>query len=86
KMFHEEHPNRNIEVINSKTASSGLGIIVYHVAEMARDGHSFNDIVEQAHEYTEDTLTMFLLDTLENVMKGGRRDRGGGTIAYAGNI
>ena len=86
RMFHEEHPDRKIEVINSKTASSGLGIIVYHAAEMARDGHSFNDIVEQANEYTEDTLTMFLLDTLENVIKGGRLDRVRGTIASALNI
>ncbi len=86
KMFHEEQPDRRIEVINSKTASSGLGIIVCHAAEMARDGASFESIVEQAHEYTEDTLTMFLLDTLDNVIKGGRLDRVRGTIASALNI
>ena len=86
KMFHEEQPDRRIEVINSKTASSGLGIIVFHAAEMARDGASFESIVEQAHEYTEDTLTMFLLDTLDNVIKGGRLDRVRGTIASALNI
>ena len=85
-MFHEEQPDRRIEVINSKTASSGLGIIVCHAAEMARDGASFESIVEQAHEYTEDTLTMFLLDTLDNVIKGGRLDRVRGTIASALNI
>ncbi|MGB7999744.1 MAG: DegV family protein [Anaerobacillus sp.] len=86
KMFHEEQPDRRIEVINSNTASSGLGIIVCHAAEMARDGESFESIVEQAHEYTEDTLTMFLLDTLDNVIKGGRLDRVRGTIASALNI
>lgn len=86
KMFHEEHPDRIVEVINAKTASSGLGVIVYRAAEMARDGESFESIVEQAHEYTEDTLTMFLLDTLENVIKGGRLDRVRGTIASALNI
>lgn len=86
KMFHEEQPDRRIEVINSNTASSGLGIIVCHAAEMARDGESFESIVKQAHEYTEDTLTMFLLDTLDNVIKGGRLDRVRGTIASALNI
>lgn len=86
QMFHEEHPNREVEVINSNTASSGLGIIVCHAAEMAQNGESFEDVVRETEEYTEDTLTMFLLDTLENVIKGGRLDRVKGTIASALNI
>ncbi|WP_270182847.1 DegV family protein [Alkalihalobacillus sp. CinArs1] len=86
QMFHEEHPDRDVEVINSKTASSGLGIIVCHAAEMAQNGESFEDIVRETEMYTDETLTMFLLDTLENVIKGGRLDRVKGTIASALNI
>ncbi|SDC53903.1 EDD domain protein, DegV family [Paenibacillus sp. UNCCL117] len=70
-----------IEVIDSLTASLGTGLLLFRALEDIRAGHSFDDIVRRSGSRVKHTRTVFYLDTLENVIKGGRLDRTKGTIA-----
>ncbi|TLS34942.1 DegV family protein [Pseudalkalibacillus caeni] len=85
-MFLEDHPDRSIEIINTKSASAGLGLLVLKAAEMVEAGNSFQEIVSSIQDDVDDLMTMFVLDTLENVIKGGRLDKVKGKIASALNI
>ncbi|WP_199614539.1 DegV family protein [Paenibacillus alkalitolerans] len=86
-MYLQEHPDAGeIEVIDSKTASMGLGLIAYKAARLVHEGLPFREIVQSVKDAVLDTRTYFTLDTLENVIKGGRLDRVRGAIASMMNI
>ncbi|AHD05382.1 EDD domain protein, DegV family [Paenibacillus larvae subsp. larvae DSM 25430] len=87
QMFEEEGHKNRIVVMDTRTTSVGLGLLVYRVAKMIKDGMSFDQIVGKAGEMISDTIpTYFCLDTLENVVKGGRLDRVRGAVASVLNI
>lgn len=75
-----------IEVIDSKTASLGLGVLVYKAAKLAATGVPFEQVVRAVHGWVASSATLFFLDTLENVIKGGRLDRVRGAVASVLNI
>ncbi|TXK85452.1 DegV family protein [Paenibacillus sp. N3.4] len=86
EMLEEEGHKGRIEVIDSKTASLGLGLLVYQAAKMAEAKVPFGDIVEAIQKSVRTSRTFFFLDTLENVIKGGRLDRLRGAVASVLNI
>lgn len=86
-MVEEEHPGkRNIEVLDSKNASLGLGLLVYKAAKMSKEGHTMQDLMQMMRRSITEVKNYFVLDTLENVVKGGRLDRVRGAIASVLNI
>lgn len=82
----EEGFSGKVDVIDAKTTSLGLGLIVVKAARMAKEGKSFEEIVQQVNSLVVDSKTLFVLETLENVVKGGRLDRFRGTVATVLNI
>lgn len=64
-----------IRVIDSGTASMGLGLIVKRAAEMARDGASLREIDAMITRTQPRTHVIFLVDTLEHLRRGGRIGR-----------
>ncbi|MDD9267930.1 DegV family protein [Paenibacillus sp. GCM10023248] len=82
----EEGYQGSIEVIDSKTASLGLGVLVYKAAKLAAAGASFEQVASAVHGWIPRTGTLFFLDTLDNVIKGGRLDRVRGAVASVLNI
>jgi DegV family protein with EDD domain len=85
-MLLEEQPNRKIEVIDSSNGSPGMVLLLVQAARDIEAGNSFEEVVEALNEAVPKTNTFILLETLENVIKGGRLDRFKGTIANALNI
>ncbi|MDF2926971.1 MAG: domain protein DegV family [Paenibacillaceae bacterium] len=86
-MFEEEHQGKkSIEVLDSKNASLGLGLLVYKAAKMAKEGHTLQEMVQTMKRSITEVKNYFVLDTLENVVKGGRLDRVRGAIASVLNI
>lgn len=82
----EEEPNRRIEVINTKTASCGIGLLMHEVSKKINEDHPFEELVEHMQHRVEQTTTLFVLKTLENLILGGRLDKVKGTIAKTLNI
>ncbi|WP_181350159.1 DegV family protein [Thalassobacillus sp. CUG 92003] len=85
-MLLEEEPDRQIAVLNTKTASSGMALLVQEAADKIQEGYDFDPLVAHMEDKIEHTATLFILKTLENVIKGGRLDKVKGTIAKTLNI
>ncbi|MEN1968339.1 DegV family protein [Lentibacillus sp. N15] len=82
----EEQPDRQIEVINTKTASCGLALLLHEADRIIKEGHTFAELIAHMQERVEQTTTLFVLKTLENLILGGRLDKVKGTIAKTLNI
>ncbi|MFS0656725.1 DegV family protein [Bacillus sp. 179-C3.3 HS] len=66
----------NITVVDSKFISQGLGFQVVKAAELAKKGASLEEILREIEAIRERTKLYVTIDTLENLVKGGRIGRG----------
>lgn len=64
--------SRNIYIIDSKSASMGLGFIVIAAARAASEGRSVAEILQLIKHKIENHFILFLVDSLEYLEKGGR--------------
>ena len=55
-------------------------------AQLAEKGHTMDEIVKELTQYSENMNILVLLNTLENIVKGGRLSRFKGTLAKVLNI
>jgi DegV family protein with EDD domain len=65
-------PEDRITVIDSRTLSTGIGILVLKAAQAALDGHSRTEIQSLVMTLTDKIEVSFIIDTLEYLHKGGR--------------
>jgi DegV family protein with EDD domain len=72
-----------IEVVDSKSASMGIGALVVHAAELAAKGASVDEIVASVEAVRERSHLVAAVDTLEYLRKGGRI---GGAQAFLGSM
>lgn len=72
-----------IEIIDSKSASMGIGNLVLYAAQRARDGASVDEIVGAVEDRRDRQELFATLDTLEFLRKGGRI---GGAQALLGSM
>src|SRR5262249_7571559 len=72
-----------IEIIDSKSASMGIGNLVLLAARRARDGASIEEIVRLVEDRRDHQKLIATLDTLEYLKKGGRI---GGARAMLGSM
>jgi DegV family protein with EDD domain len=61
-----------IEVIDSRSITMGLGMIVVDAARSAKAGATFGEVTALVHSLVGRTYVIAVLDTLENLKKGGR--------------
>lgn len=59
-------------VVDSRTVSAGLGLLVITAAELAADGANGSQIADATRAASERVRVHAALDTLENLRKGGR--------------
>jgi len=69
-----------IEVLDSKTISMSLGLVVLAAAREAQAGASLEQVVETAQRIIPRVHLMILVDTLKYVVRGGRMGRAPGLI------
>jgi len=62
----------DIYVFDSRNISFGMGLQVFEAAEMIEKGHTMQEILNHLSLVAQNTETMFCLDTLEYLRKGGR--------------
>ena len=72
RLFLEEHPERNIHVFNSCSASSGETLIAAKIAQLAGAGLPFAEVVETVDRYITEMNTLFVLENLDTLRKNGR--------------
>ncbi|HEX3022355.1 MAG TPA: DegV family protein [Lachnospiraceae bacterium] len=86
RLFLEEHPEKNIEIFDSLSASVGQTLIAFKARELAEEGKSFEDVVKGVYVYKENLKTKFVLESLETLRKNGRLTGLKAVIASALNI
>ncbi|MGM0498982.1 MAG: DegV family protein [Bacillota bacterium] len=76
-----------VEVIDSKMLSKGLGRLVLYADDLIKDEDlSFNEIIEKVEAKKDKIEVFFVVETLKYLKKGGRIGKVSGTIAEFLNI
>lgn len=68
----EEYPNFQLEIVDSKCASLGLGLAVKHALSLSEKGYSLEDICSSVKEFCQHMEHIFTVDQLEYLKRGGR--------------
>ncbi|MYL51215.1 DegV family EDD domain-containing protein [Halobacillus litoralis] len=79
----EEYKNAQFEVIDTKAASLGYGLIVLRAAELAQEGASYDEVLELGQYHATHMEHIFTVDDLEYLQRGGRVSR---TAAFVGGL
>ncbi|RAK10551.1 DegV family protein with EDD domain [Halanaerobium saccharolyticum] len=85
-MLMEEAEDKLVKVFNSFSASAGETMIAYKLGELIEAGFKREEIIEKTEKYVEEMQTLFVLDSLDNLIKAGRMGRLKGKIASFFNI
>lgn len=76
-----------VEVIDSKMLSMGLGRLALYAQELVKTGkYKFKDIIEKVEAKKDKINVFFVVETLKYLKKGGRIGKVSGTIAELLNI
>jgi DegV family protein with EDD domain len=73
--------NPEVTVFDTLAGSIGHGLQVLQAAEHIKDGVAFPKVLELLAKMREEMKFLILLDTLENIVKGGRLSRFQGSLA-----
>lgn len=76
----------NVTVVDSRYISKALAFQVLEAAKMAREGKSIQEIVSRLETIRSNTKLFVVVDTLENLVKGGRIGKGKAMIGSLLNI
>lgn len=71
-----ELTNSDVTVIDSRYISHALAFQVFAAADMAAEGKTMEEIVQRVEAIRENTKLFVVVDTLENLVKGGRIGKG----------
>ena len=75
QIFREEHPDRNIHVFNSCSASAGETHIALTLSRLASSGMPFGEVVAEMDRRIAQMNTLFVLENLDVLRKAGRLTR-----------
>lgn len=68
----KKYPNRRIEVLDSKSASVGEGVLVYNAAVKKQNGYSLEELADWVRVNRDYACHWFVVDDLDHLKKGGR--------------
>ena len=86
KMYLEEHPDANIEIIDSLSASGEMVLLTQAIATFIKEDPSFEVVVEKARNYHSKTKLLFALASVDNLVKNGRLSKLVGRVVGLLNI
>lgn len=69
-----------VGVFDTKGGSMGHGLLILRAAQLIKAGHSMATILKDLSEQALDLNILIILNTLENIVKGGRLSRFQGTM------
>lgn len=79
----DKYPDFQLEIIDTKCASMGFGLVVYKTALLAKEGKSVDEIVRATKFNAEHMEHIFTVDDLEYLYRGGRVSK---SAAFIGGI
>ncbi|MDO5399365.1 MAG: DegV family protein [Eubacteriales bacterium] len=70
--YEQEHPGRQVCVLDSLSTGPEMVLIVEKLGELIREGLSFGEIEAKIRAYMKSTHLLVLLESLDNLAKNGR--------------
>ena len=83
QLAQEDMPEKKAHVFDSESASAGETYIALMIHDLIAAGKSFEQIVELVEEKIRSLHTLFVLDSLDNLVKNGRISK---TVALLANV
>ena len=83
QLAQEDMPEKKVHVFDSESASAGETYIALMIHDLITAGKSFEQIVELVEEKIRSMHTLFVLDSLDNLVKNGRISR---TVTLLANV
>lgn len=77
----KELSKADVRVVDTYAGSLGHGLQLIEAAKLIEQGTPIDKVVEFLEEYKKDANILILLDTLENIVKGGRLTKFQGSVA-----
>ncbi len=85
-LYHETYGDKDIYVVDSKSASCGETQLALKLMEYEEQGLSFKEITEKIEDYVKNLNTYFVLETLDTLRKNGRLSKVKALVASTLNI
>jgi DegV family protein with EDD domain len=79
----KEYPNAEFEVVDTKSTTNGLGLVVYLIAQEIENGASLKELHNKVIQMSKNIEHIYSVPTLEYFYRGGRLKR---SEAIIGNI
>ncbi len=80
-MVLENHPEKQIYVMDSLSTGSQMTLAILKVNELIAQGLSFDEVVKELEVYYATTQVLFTLSCFDNLVKNGRLNRVVGFVA-----
>lgn len=71
-MLREQYPERRIEILDTRGASLGEGLLAVKAARLRDEGRELEDAVRELQENAERMFNVFTVDDLMHLRRGGR--------------
>lgn len=82
----EDYPDFRLEIVDTKCASLGFGLVVLKAAELAREGMELDALTAEVTRYAGHMEHIFTVDNLEYLQRGGRVSKAAAFIGGLLNI
>lgn len=86
RLLAQEYTKLNIEVVDSTNLSMGLGFLVLEASKVIKETGDMKSAIQRINTVRKSMSTMFVLNTLEYLRKGGRIGKVEGTVGNLLNI
>lgn len=81
KIALEHDPSKKIFIINTLSIGPEMSLLVRKTTELIKEGKGFEQIAAELTEYLTETRLLFILESMDNLIKNGRVSRLAGSIA-----
>lgn len=86
KMILKEYPEFNLDIVDTKAASGGFGLIVLYAAQLAKHGKTKSEILKAIECFKSSIQHIFTVDDIEYLFRGGRVSRAQALVGGLLNI
>lgn len=71
-MFLEKFPEALVHIFDTQSACAGVNLVILKIKELVTQNLKFDEIITSVNKYIFKMKTLFILDSLDNLVKNGR--------------
>ena len=86
EQIREEYPDLKLTVLDTKAASLGYGMLVKEAVKLRAQGHPLEEIIQRVSIMADHTESLFTVEDLDYMAKGGRISKGSAFVGGLLNI